>query len=73
MLEEDKYMAFYKDFEEALYLYNGRPHWGKINFIDYEKAQKIYGINLQKYIDVKRRLDPNGVFSNPFTDRVLKG
>lgn len=72
ILEEDKYLAFYKEFEDAMIAYQGRPHWGKINFIDDEKARKLYGINLQKFLQVKRRLDPKGIFSNSFSDRILK-
>ena len=30
--------------------YGGRPHWGKINFLDYEKASSLYGENLQRFI-----------------------
>lgn len=71
ILEEDKYLGFYKDFEDVMCSYHGRPHWGKVNFLDYEKAESLYGINLQKFINVKRRLDPKGVFSNSFTDRIL--
>jgi L-gulonolactone oxidase len=71
MLEEDKYLAFYKEFEEAMYAYQGRPHWGKLNFLDHAKAINLYGANLKKFIGLKWQLDPNGMFSNAFTDRVF--
>lgn len=71
ILEEDKYIDLYKAFEDILQAYKGRPHWGKINFLDHQKALGLYGINLQKFIKVKRRLDPQGVFSNTFTNRIL--
>jgi len=73
MSDEDKYLAFYKEFEETLSInYHGRPHWGKIHFLDQQKVANLYGVNLQKFISVKRRLDPKGVFSNAFTDRIFK-
>lgn len=72
ILEEDKYMAFYREFEDAMREYQGRPHWGKINFMDYEKTVHLYGANLQKFIDVKHKLDPRGVFSNAFTNRIFR-
>jgi len=71
ILEEDTHLAFYKEFEEVMSTYHGRPHWGKINFLDYDKAINLYGTNLQKFINVKHKLDPQGVFSNSFTDRIL--
>lgn len=72
ILEEDKYLALYKDFEDNMIRFHGRPHWGKINFLDYKKTLHLYGTNLEKFIQVKRKLDPNGVFSNQFTKCVLE-
>lgn len=73
LLEEDKYLALYQDFEEAMNTsYNGRPHWGKLNFLDHQKAMNLYGSCLQKFLQVKQRLDPQGIFDNSFTDRLLK-
>ncbi len=71
LFEEDKYLALYQEFEEMMSRYRGRPHWGKLNFLDHEKAAKLYGKNLQKFMEVKRRLDPHGTFSNKFTDRIF--
>lgn len=72
ILEEDKYIALYKEFEEIMSQYKGRPHWGKLNFLDHEKVMQLYGTNLQKFVKVKQRLDPQEVFSNGFTDRIFK-
>lgn len=71
ILEQDKYLAFYKEFEDVMQQYQGRPHWGKINFLDHEKVVNLYGRNLQKFIAVKQRLDPQGLFSNAFTKRIF--
>lgn len=71
LLEEDKYLALYKDFEDNMIRFQGRPHWGKINFVDYKKTLHLYGTNLEKFIRIKRRLDPKGIFSSHFTKRVL--
>jgi L-gulonolactone oxidase len=72
ILEEDKYLALYQDFEDSMMKFNGRPHWGKVNFLDHKKALDLYGVNLERFIQVKKRLDPNKVFSNQFTKRILK-
>ncbi|MBA3721138.1 MAG: FAD-binding protein [Parachlamydiaceae bacterium] len=71
ILEEDKHLMLYKDLEENMMRFQGRPHWGKINFLDYKKTLQLYGTNLEKFIQVKRRLDPNGVFSNQLINHVL--
>lgn len=72
ILEQDKYLALYKELEDILSIYNGRPHWGKLHFLNNEKVTQLYANNLQKFINVKKRLDPKDVFSNGFTDRILK-
>lgn len=61
---------FYEEFENSLLENGGRPHWGKTNFLDHKKASRLYGENLEKFIDVKRRLDPLGTFSNDFINRI---
>lgn len=71
ILEEEKYLALYNDFEDNLMKFNGRPHWGKINFLDYKKTLELYGTNLEKFIRIKKRLDPNGIFSNQFENGIF--
>lgn len=62
---------FYKDFEKAMLKYKGRPHWGKINFLDYNKAKELYGDNLDKFIFVRQKLDPKNIFANSYTSKVF--
>lgn len=62
---------FYKEFYERMLKYNGRPHWGKINFLDTEDARKLYGDNFDKFVKARKELDPQDIFSNPFVERVL--
>lgn len=71
ILEEDKYLALFNDFEDNMIKFHGRPHWGKINFLNYKKSVDLYGPNLERFIQVKKRLDPNDVFSNQFIKSIL--
>jgi L-gulono-1,4-lactone dehydrogenase len=64
--------AFYREFEEAMLKYKGRPHWGKINFLDSKRAKDLYGKQFEQFIKVRKELDPTGMFSNAFTERVFK-
>ncbi len=70
--QSDKGLQFCKRFEEVMMNHQGRPHWGKINFLDYDKALKLYDQNLINFIDIKNKLDPRGLFSNAFIDRICK-
>ena len=68
---EKKYEPFYRDYFKLMLKFNGRPHWGKINYLNYDDAKKLYGQNFDKFLAVCKQLDPNGMFSNEFTQRVF--
>jgi FAD-linked oxidoreductase len=50
----------------------GRPHWGKMHFQTAETLKKVYP-KWKAFQEVRRELDPDGLFSNPYLDRVLGG
>ena len=56
--------------EEALAEFGVRPHWGQINTLagSAEIAKRYSG--LAAWQSVRARLDPDGVFSSPFSRRV---
>jgi FAD/FMN-containing dehydrogenase len=50
--------------------YAGRPHWGKRHFQSAATLAPRYP-GWGRFQAVRARLDPEGVFSNEYTDRVL--
>ena len=60
-----------KAYEEALYALGGRPHWGHLNTLSGsgEFVASMYP-RLGDWLEVRSRLDPDGVFDSPFTKRV---
>jgi L-gulonolactone oxidase len=48
----------------------GRPHWGKMHWQTAESLSQKYP-RFADFLAVRDRLDPAGVFSNDYTDRVL--
>ena len=59
-----------KAYEEALYPLGGRPHWGHINTLSgsHGFVESMYPQSYADWMDVRSRLDPDGVFDSPFTN-----
>ncbi len=65
------YQCLFKEFETAMLKYTGRPHWGKIHTLTKEKLAILYGDNYAKFQDARRELDPEGLFSNDYINRLF--
>jgi L-gulonolactone oxidase len=62
--------TYFRGVEEIMESYGGRPHWGKRHFQTVETLAPRYpGWN--EFQAVRAKLDPEGRFSNEYTDRVL--
>jgi L-gulonolactone oxidase len=48
----------------------GRPHWGKRHFATAATLRPLYP-DWERFQDVRRRLDPGGLFANAYVERVL--
>lgn len=65
-----KYEPYFREVEAIMNDYDGRPHWGKIHFKSADELERLYP-NWKRYIEVRNRLDPEGVFTNDYLRRVL--
>ena len=63
----DKY---FQGVEKIMADYDGRPHWGKLHFQNHETLSKIYP-QWETFQNVRALMDPVGIFSNPYLDKVL--
>lgn len=50
--------------------YDGRPHWGKMNWQTADRLADRYE-GWDDFQSVRARLDPTGVFTNAYVERVL--
>ena len=62
---EDAYEFLFTDIEPIFLRRGGRPHWGKLNRLDFATAQSLYP-DFDRFRDLRQRLDPNGVMLNPY-------
>lgn len=51
-------------------LFSARPHWGKYNPLTYHELEPLYP-RLNDFRDICKAHDPDGVFQNAYTKRVL--
>ena len=58
-------------YEDALYKYGGRPHWGQVNTLtgSHRLLASMYP-QLDEWLRVRDALDPTGMFDSPFAKRV---
>ena len=64
------YDAYFQGVERIMDSYGGRPHWGKMHFQRAETLSERYP-RWDEFQSIRRRLDPEGRFSNQYLDRVL--
>jgi L-gulono-1,4-lactone dehydrogenase len=61
---------YFRAVEAIMDPFGGRPHWGKLHYQTAATLAPRYA-QWDRWQAVRRRLDPEGTFANPYTDRVL--
>lgn len=57
------YEAYFRDVEAICLAAGGRPHWGKLHWLDRAAVDRAYP-GVEAFRSVRRELDPGGVFLN---------
>jgi len=52
--------------------FGGKPHWGKKHDLTYSQLSSLYNTQLQRFVDVRNKLDPQRIFTNDYLRRVLE-
>lgn len=72
-VHQDRFLdwePYFREVEAIMTSYEGRPHWGKRHFRTAEDLSIAYP-GWSEFRRIRARLDPKGVFANPYLDRVL--
>lgn len=64
------YERYFRGVEEIMSGLGGRPHWGKVHYQSAATLAPRYP-QWDRFRAVRAKLDPDGLFANPYTDRVL--
>jgi L-gulonolactone oxidase len=70
MFEGMEWAPYFRAVETIMDELDGRPHWGKRHFQTAATLRSRYP-DWDRFQAVRARLDPDGVFANDWTDRVL--
>ncbi len=62
--------GYFREVEAVLGALGGRPHWGKRHELTHFELSQRYP-RWEDFLAARRRFDPEGVFANDYTDRVL--
>ena len=65
-----EYEPYFREVEAIMNQFEGRPHWGKLHFQTAETLRPRYPL-WDRFIAVRERLDPDGLFGNAYLERVL--
>ena len=65
-----EFETYFRAVEEIMDSYGGRPHWGKRHYQTAATLRDRYPA-WDRFRAVRARLDPDGVFANDYTRRVL--
>jgi L-gulonolactone oxidase len=64
------YEPYFRAFEAICAGLGGRPHWGKLHYRDAESLRPVYP-RFDDFLAMRDALDPDRVFANAYTERVL--
>ena len=64
------YEPYMQAFEQVAIALGGRPHWGKLNWRTADSLRPAYP-KFDDFLAVRDKLDPNRVFANAYTARIL--
>ena len=67
------YRKYFSAYEHLMRSLGGKPHWAKQHRMSAAEAEQVFGDGMTKWLQVRARVDPSGVFVNGFVKRHLLG
>src|SRR5690625_7672425 len=64
-----EYSDYFQAVEKLFQVYDGRPHWGKMHNMEYDKLKEHYP-KLKDFLQIREELDPKGLFLNSYLKKI---
>lgn len=65
-----EYKEYFAAMENIFKKYQGRPHWGKLHTRTAKEFAQLYPM-WNKFQEIRNKLDPNGLFMNEHTKKIM--
>jgi FAD-linked oxidoreductase len=65
-----EYKTYFDAMETIFKKYNGRPHWGKMHTRTAKELSQLYPM-WSKFQEIRTQLDPDGLFMNDYTKKLM--
>jgi len=62
---DQPFEPLFRDAEAIFLAHGGRPHWGKLHFLDRDEIARLYP-DLPVFLALRAELDPSGLFVNDY-------
>jgi L-gulono-1,4-lactone dehydrogenase len=64
------YEPYFRDVANIMSDYEGRPHWGKMHFLNHNELSKLYP-KWNEFLSTRDQLDPDRTFANAYTEQIF--
>jgi FAD-linked oxidoreductase len=65
-----EYKPYFNLIQDTLKQYNGRPHWGKLSFLEKEDYVSLFP-RFSEFTDLRRKMDPNNQLLNSWLEKIF--
>lgn len=65
-----EFEPYFRDVAAIMADYDGRPHWGKMHYLEAEQLSQLYP-RWNDFLEARDRLDPQRTFANDYTRQVF--
>lgn len=70
MYKGTEFESYFRDVANIMADYDGRPHWGKMHFLEAGQLRQLYP-RWDDFMKARNRLDPGRTFANDYTRQVF--
>ncbi|TNV78863.1 hypothetical protein FGO68_gene10845 [Halteria grandinella] len=72
LVDPPHYKGVFKDFQEIMDKFQGRPHWAKAFDQDTFSFKALFPRTSERFLAIRQQLDPHNLFENSFISKVLR-